>query len=63
MAKATNYTTTDGLRIYDLDPQAGELWAVAGPDGVDPQAIDADALPEGFRWVSDDEWAAATNAV
>lgn len=49
-------TTKDGLTVYDLDPQASELWVVAGPAGVDPKTIDTDNLPEGFRWVSSDEW-------
>jgi hypothetical protein len=55
-AKTTDYTTTDGLRVYDLDPQAGDLWAVAGPDGHDPREIDVDDLPQGWRWVDEDEW-------
>jgi hypothetical protein len=50
--------TKDGLTVYDLDPQAGELWAVAGPNGFDPKAIDPDNLPDGFRWVEDEEWEA-----
>lgn len=48
-------TTT---KWYDLDPNASELWVVEGPAGVDPKSIDPDHLPEGFRWVSDEEWAA-----
>ena len=52
----TNKTTSDGLVIYDLEPQGGDLLAVAGPDGVDPKAIDCDCLPDGFRWVTADEW-------
>lgn len=51
-----NKTTKDGLTIYDLDPQASELWAVAGPAGIDPSAIDPDNLPAGFRWMEDFEW-------
>lgn len=47
----TNKTTKDGLFIYDLAPQASELWAVAGPAGFDPSTIDTDNLPAGFRWV------------
>ena len=54
--EATKLRTDDGLTVYDLDPLAGELWAVAGPAGHDPEAIDPDDLPEGFRWVEDDEW-------
>ncbi len=49
-------TTKDGLTIYDLAPQASELWVVAGPAGVDPETIDTDNLPDGFRWVDADEW-------
>jgi hypothetical protein len=58
-AQTTDYTTADGLRIYDLDPLAGELCTVAGPDGIDPRGIDPNYLPEGFRWVFDDEWETA----
>lgn len=52
----TGKKTNDGLTVYDLDPQAAELWAVAGPGGVDPATIDPDSLPDGFRWVTSDEW-------
>ena len=52
----TELVTHDGLRVYDLVPLAVDLWAVAGPDGVDPATIDPDALPDGFRWLEDDEW-------
>ena len=45
-----------GLRIYDLDPQNANLVAVIGPDGADPWTLDPEALPEGFRWCSDEEW-------
>ncbi len=55
-AIATTKITSDGLRVYDLDPRASELWAVAGPDGYDPTTIDPDDLPEGFRWVEEEEW-------
>ena len=48
--------TADGLAIYDLDIHASELWVVAGPDGHDPYQLDPDSLPEGFRWITDDEW-------
>ena len=50
--------TADGLSIYDLDIHASELWAVAGPDGHDPYQLDPDSLPDGFRWITDDEWEA-----
>lgn len=56
-AIATSHTL-DGLRVYDLDPASSELWAVAGPAGIDPRTIDWDNLPAGFRWVTDAEWAA-----
>jgi hypothetical protein len=56
-AIATNKKTQDGLTIYDLDPRASELWAVAGPAGIDPATIDSDKLPDGFRWVDDAELA------
>ena len=55
-ALRTALVTHDGLRVYDLDPTAAELWAVAGPDGYDPATIDPDAMPDGFRWIEDEEW-------
>ena len=42
---------------YDIDPLAAELWVVEGPPGYDPNTIDPDNLPKGWRWISDDEWA------
>jgi hypothetical protein len=54
--KKTNLRTADGLTVYDLDPQAADLWAVAGPDGLDPATIDTDNLPDGCRWVDNGEW-------
>ena len=36
--------TKDGLHVYDLDPNASELLAVAGPEGYDVKAIDTDNL-------------------
>jgi hypothetical protein len=56
-AVKTDLVTKDGERIYDLDPLAAELWAIAGPDGLDPTTIWPDDLPTGCRWLSDDEWA------
>ena len=53
----TKYKTADGLTVYDIDPNAAELWAVAGPDGFVGE-IDPDDLPEGFRWVDGLEWEA-----
>lgn len=58
-AEATELRTADGLTIYDLEPQAAVLVAVAGPAGHDPRTIDDDDLPEGFRWVGPGEWADA----
>ena len=55
---ATALTTADGLAIYDLSQQAGELVAVAGPAGY-AGTIDPDALPAGFRWISEEEWSEA----
>jgi len=52
----TVYKTTDGLCVYDLDPQASELWVVAGLDIARPELIDPDDLPEGFRWITNEEW-------
>lgn len=54
--RITDLITDDGLRVYDLDVNASELWAVAGPDGYDPDDIDPDNLWHGFRWVENDEW-------
>ncbi len=51
-------TTIDGLTIYDLAPQASELWVVAGPAGHDAATINTDNLPDGFRWVTVEEWEA-----
>lgn len=55
-AITTDLITADGLTVYDLCPQAADLMAVAGPAGYDPEAIDPDALPDGFRWVEPEEW-------
>lgn len=35
----TDMKTKDNLYVYDLFPQASQFWAVAGPDGFDPQSI------------------------
>jgi hypothetical protein len=59
----TTYRTKDGLAVYDLDPLASELWAIAGPDGLDETAIDTDNLPDGCRWVDEAEWAALDRIV
>jgi hypothetical protein len=48
--------TKDGLTVYDLDSQASELWVVAGPEGCQISDIDPENLPDGFRWVSENEW-------
>ena len=56
MRLKTGLITDDGLTVYDLDVNASELWAVAGPHNFDVNAIDPDALPDGFRWVSNEEW-------
>lgn len=55
-AKETDRKTYEGLSVYDLQPQGGELWLVAGPAGYDASTIDPDDLPDGFRWVTSDEW-------
>lgn len=47
--------TKDCLTIYDLDPQGGELVAVAGPNGWKISEIDPDNLPKGFRFISNEE--------
>jgi len=59
--KGTYKTTKDGLRVYDLDPKASELWAVAGPAGYKISDIDPDKLPTGFRWVTNTEWSELEN--
>ena len=48
--------TLDGLKVYDIDPLASELWVVAGPSGWKITEIDPDDLPDGFRWVETKEW-------
>lgn len=52
------HSVNEGKVWYDLDPGASELWVVEGPVGIDPKSIDPDHLPPGFRWVSNEEWAA-----
>lgn len=52
----TKLPTQDNLSVYDLNPQAPEIIAVAGPDGFNPEELDVDALPEGFRKIGKDEW-------
>lgn len=54
--RETDLITDDGLSVYDLDVQASELWMVAGPHGFDIEAIDPDSIPEGFRWISNEEY-------
>lgn len=41
---------------YDLELLGGELMVVAGPKGWKVADIDPDALPDGFRWVTGEEW-------
>ena len=55
-AVKTTLLTQDNLSVYDLDPQAPEIIAVAGPDGFNPDQIDVHSLPEGFRKIGKDEW-------
>jgi len=55
-AVKTQLLTQDNLRVYDLDPQSPQVLAVAGPDGYDPDEIDIDHLPAGFRRIDVDEW-------
>ena len=42
--------------LYDLDPLAAELWVVEGPRGHRIDEIDPNALPDGFRFIEDEEW-------
>lgn len=60
-AVKTDLVTKNGERIYDLDPLASDLWAIAGPDGLDPNTVSVtwDDLPDGYRWLSDEEWSDA----
>ena len=48
------------LHIYDLDPQASSLYAVASERLLDPRELDPDSLPDDVRWVTDAEWEAAS---
>ena len=47
------------LHIYDLDPQAPMLVAVASERLLDPRQLDTEHLPDDVRWVTDAEWEAA----
>ncbi len=62
-AEDTGFKTKDGLTVYDIDPLSSELWAVAGPAGIDPESIDPDELPQGCRWVDDAEWSELNDAL
>ena len=57
------YYTKDGLRLYDLAPHSAELCVVAGPIGYWVSDLKVDSLPDGFRWVGDDEYRKVTNGV
>jgi hypothetical protein len=59
-AETTTLTTQTGERIYDLCPLAGDLWAIAGPDGLDPRTVNTDDIPDGYRWLDEEEWSQAT---
>ena len=42
---------------YDLEPASDNLRVVAGPPGYNPYDLkERLQLPEGFRWVSQEEW-------
>lgn len=41
---------------YDLDPFDGQLWVAEGPAGYQPEELDPQELPQGFRWVDTEEW-------
>jgi hypothetical protein len=58
-AVTTDLRTRTGERIYDLAPLASELWAIAGPEGLDPTTVNTDDLPAGYRWLEDGEWGLA----
>ena len=53
--KSTGLVTKDGLWLYDLEPLAGSLMVVAGSPNF-TGTINPDNLPNGFRWVEDEEW-------
>ena len=55
------YYTKDGLRLYDLAPHSAELCVVAGPIGYWVSDLNVDSLPNGFRWVGDDEYRKVTS--
>jgi hypothetical protein len=59
----TDILTQDNLRVYNLDPKATQIVAVAGPDGHDPEKLRADHLPPGFRRIDADEWEKLHNQV
>jgi hypothetical protein len=52
----TDLLTQDNLRVYDLDPMDPRIRAVAGPDGYDPDDLDINNLPPGFRRIDVEEW-------
>lgn len=55
-AVKTGLMTQDNLYVYDLDPKATTVLAVAGPDGHDPAQLDLNNLPPGFRRIDSTEW-------
>jgi hypothetical protein len=57
MAVATNWKTQDGLRVYDAsDATSTRDIMIAGPDGHAGESVDVNALPPGWRMLSDEEW-------
>ncbi len=47
------------LTIYDLEPQAPMLMAVASERLLDPRELHVEDLPDDVRWVTNAEWKAA----
>lgn len=47
---------------YDVVPLASDLWVLEGPQGGSrllrtwAREKGFDAIPEGYRWVTDEEW-------
>jgi hypothetical protein len=47
---------------YDIDPMAGDLWVIEGPEGADIEKLKmlifCGGFPNAFRWVEEEEWEA-----
>jgi hypothetical protein len=62
-AERVNNLDYSGIFIYDLNPNSSDLMAIVGPESIDANMVEYDAenhetmLPDGFRWLTNDEWA------